>query len=159
MNGTVTTRKWPGNSWRRAGYADGFFTSIQVPHGASQTWRDPAVWIAEMLADVAIDAEVVESDFYAPAEQGIKLMTVRRFGQDIDRFFIEHFGAGGEYNYSWTRLDSPLPGPNDLNSIIGLHQELVEQVYYIPLPAPPSTPEAKVCAARCGPNYMTLARP
>ena len=79
---------------------------------------------------------MVESDYYAPSEQGIKLAPVIRFGQDIDRFFIEHFGAGGEYNYSRTRLDPPLPGPNDLNSIIGLHQELVEQVYYIPLPAP-----------------------
>ena len=79
---------------------------------------------------------MVESDYYALAEQGIKLAPVRPFGQDIDRFFIEHFGAGGEYNYSRARLDPSLPGPNDLNSIISLHQELVEQVYYIPLPAP-----------------------
>ena len=85
---------------------------------------------------MGIYAEVVESDFNAPTEWGIKLAPVIRFGQDIDRFFIEHFGAEGEYNYSRTRLDPPLPGPNDLNSIIGLHQELVEQVYYIPLPAP-----------------------
>ena len=71
-----------------------------------------------------------------PAERGIKLAPVGPFGRDIDRFFIEHFSAGGEYNYSRTRLDPPLPGPNDLNSIIGLHQELAGRVYYIPLPAP-----------------------
>ena len=119
-----------------AGYPDGFATSIQVRTNAPQTWRDLAASIGEMLAGVGIYADVVESDFNAPAEWGIKLAPVGRFGQDIDRFFIEHFGAGGEYNYSRTRLDPPLPGPNDLNSIIGLHQELVEQVYYIPLPAP-----------------------
>ena len=118
-----------------AGYPDGFLTSIQVP-GGFQTWRDLAASIGEMLADVGIYAEVVESDFNAPAEQGIKLAPVEHFGQDIDGFFIEHFAAGGEYNDSRTRLDPPLRGPNDLNSIIGLHRELVEQVYYIPLPAP-----------------------
>ena len=118
-----------------AGYADGFATSIQVPPNAPQTWRDLAAWIAEMLAYVGIYAEVVESDFNAPAEWGIKLAPVRPFGQDIDRFFIEHFGAGGEYNYSRTRLDTPLARPNNLESVIRLHQELVEQVYYIPLPA------------------------
>ena len=119
-----------------AGYPDGFATSIQVPPNAPQTWRDLAASIGDMLADVGIYADVVESDFNAPTEWGIKLVARHgRFGQDIDRFFIEHFGAGGEYNYSHTRLDTPLPGPNDLNSIIGLHQELVEQVYYIPLPA------------------------
>ena len=89
-----------------------------------------------MLADLGIYADVVESDFNAPAEWGIKLAPVRRFGRDIDRFFIEHFGAGGEYNYSRTRLDTPLVGSNGLNSIIGLYQELAGQVYYIPLPAP-----------------------
>ena len=119
-----------------AGYPDGFFTSIQVRTNAPQTWSDLAASISDMLWDVGIYAEVVENDYNAPAEWGIKLAPVIRFGQDIDRFFIEHFGAGGEYNYSRTRLDPPLPGPNDLNSIIGLHQELVEQVYYIPLPAP-----------------------
>ena len=120
-----------------AGYPEGFFTSIQVPPNPPQTWSDLAASISDMLwDDVGIYAEVVESDFNAPTEWGIKLAPVIRFGQDIDRFFIEHFGAGGEYNYSRTRLDPPLPGPNDLNSIIGLHQELVEQVYYIPLPAP-----------------------
>ena len=120
-----------------AGYPEGFFTSIQVPPNPPQTWSDLAASISDMLWDgVGIYAEVVESDFNAPTEWGIKLAPVIRFGQDIDRFFIEHFGAGGEYNYSRTRLDPPLPGPNDLNSIIGLHQELVEQVYYIPLPAP-----------------------
>ena len=113
-----------------AGYPDGFATSIQVRTNAPQTWRDLAASIGEMLADVGIYADVVESDFNAPTEWGIKLSPVGRFGQDIDRFFIEHFGSGGEYNYSHTRLDPP-----DLNSIIGLHQELVEQVYYIPLPA------------------------
>ena len=119
-----------------AGYPDGFATSIQVPDGFPQTWSDLARWIGEMLADVGIDAEVVEGDFNAPTERGIKLMNVRHFGRDIDRFFIDHFSPGGEYNYSRTRLDPPLRGPNDLNSIIRLHQELVEQVYYIPLPAP-----------------------
>ena len=119
-----------------AGYPDGFATSIQVPPNPPQTWRDLAASISEMLADVGIYAEVVESDFNAPAEWGIKLAPVIRFGQDIDRFFIEHFGAGGEYNYSRTRLEPPLARPNHLNSIISLHQELVEQVYYIPLPAP-----------------------
>jgi hypothetical protein len=89
-----------------------------------------------MLADVGIYAEVVENDYNAPAERGIKLAPVIRFGQDIDRFFVEHFGAGGEYNYSWTRLEPPLARPNHLNSIIGLHQELADWVYYIPLPAP-----------------------
>ena len=113
-----------------AGYPDGFATSIQVRTNAPQTWRDLAASIGDMLADVGIYADVVESDFNAPTEWGIKLSPVGRFGQDIDRFFIEHFGAGGEYNYSHTRLDPP-----DLNSIIDLHQELVEQVYYIPLPA------------------------
>ena len=119
-----------------AGYPNGFATSIQVPRNTPQTWSDLAGWIAEMLAGVGIYAEVVESDFNAPAERGIKLAPVRRFGQDIDRFFIEHFAAGGESNYSRTRLDTSLVGPNDLDSIIGLHQELAGQVYYIPLPAP-----------------------
>ncbi len=119
-----------------ADYPDGFVTSIQIRTNAPQTLRDRAASISDMLADVGIYADVVESDFNAPAEWGIKLAPVIRFGQDIDRFFIEHFAAGGEYNYSRTRLDPPLAGPNDLNSIIGLHQELVEQVYYIPLPAP-----------------------
>ena len=119
-----------------AGYPDGFFTSIQVPPNPPQTWSDLAASIAEMLAGVGIYAEVVESDFNAPAERGIKLAPVGRFGRDIDRFFIGHFSAGGEYNYSRTRLDPPLPGPNHLNSIIGLHQELAGRVYYIPLPAP-----------------------
>ena len=119
-----------------AGYPDGFATSIQVGANAPQTWSDVAASVGEMLADLGIYADVVESDFNAPAEWGIKLAPVRRFGRDIDRFFIEHFGAGGEYNYSRTRLDTPLVGPNDLNSIIGLYQELAGQVYYIPLPAP-----------------------
>ena len=119
-----------------AGYADGFATSIQIPAGFSQTWSDLAASIGEMLADVGIYAEVVENDYNAPAERGIKLAPVIRFGQDIDRFFVEHFGAGGEYNYSWTRLEPPLARPNHLNSIIGLHQELADWVYYIPLPAP-----------------------
>ena len=123
-----------------AGYPDGFATSIQVRTNAPQTWRDLAASIGEMLADVGIYADVVESDFNAPTEWGIKLSPVGRFGQDIDRFFIEHFGAGGEYNYSHTRLDPP-----DLNSIIDLHQELVEQVYYIPLPALVYRPKRK-CA-------------
>ena len=119
-----------------AGYPDGFATSIQVGANAPQTWSDVAASVGEMLADLGIYADVVESDFNAPAEWGIKLAPVRRFGRDIDRFFIEHFGAGGEYNYSRTRLDTPLVGPNGLNSIIGLYQELAGQVYYIPLPAP-----------------------
>ena len=119
-----------------AGYPDGFFTSIQVPPNPPQTWRDLAASISDMLWDVGIYAEVVESDFNAPAERGIKLAPVGRFGRDIDRFFIGHFSAGGEYNYSRTRLDPPLVGPNHLNSIIGLHQELAGRVYYIPLPAP-----------------------
>ena len=85
---------------------------------------------------MGIYAEVVENDYNAPAERGIKLAPVIRFGQDIDRFVVEHFGAGGEYNYSRTRLDPPLPGPNDLNRIIGFHEELVGQVYYVPLLAP-----------------------
>ena len=119
-----------------AGYPDGFFTSIQVPPNRPQTWRDLAASIGEMLAGVGIYAEVVESDFNAPAEWGIKLAPVIRFGQDIDRFLIEHFAAGGEYNHSRTRLDTPVVGPNNLESVVRLHQELVEQVYYIPLPAP-----------------------
>ena len=141
-----------------AGYPDGFFTSIQVPPNPPQTWSDLAASISDMLWDVGIYAEVVESDFNAPAEWGIKLAPVIRFGQDIDRFFIEHFSAGGEYNYSRTRLDPPLPGPNHLNSIIGLHQELVGG-YTISRCRRRSTPEAKVCADRSGPIYMTSARP
>ena len=79
----------------------------------------------------------MESDYYAPAEQGIKLAPVIRFGQDLDRFFVEHFGAGGEYNYSRTRLDPPLARPKRSEQY---HQSPSGtgglQVYYIPLPAP-----------------------
>ena len=119
-----------------AGYAEGFATSVQVRANTPETWGDLAASIGEMLADVGIYADVVVTELNAPAERGIKLAPVRRFGQGIDRFFIEHFGAGGEHNYSPTRLDPPSSGPNDLNRIIGFHEELVGQVYYVPLPAP-----------------------
>ena len=61
-----------------AGYAEGFATSVQVRANAPQTWSDVAASVGDMLADVGIYADVVESDFNAPAEQGISNCSVLR---------------------------------------------------------------------------------
>ena len=89
-----------------------------------------------MLADVGIDAEVVDSDLHAPAERGIKLMTVMTPHGDVEAFLREHFSVDGQYNYSRTRWGHPLLDYSNPDSVLPYLRELTAEVFYIPLPAP-----------------------
>ena len=122
-----------------AGYPDGFDTVMQIPKGVPQYWRSVAEVVIEMLSDVGIRVavEITPGELhFAPADRGIKLMRVEAFDGDAEAFLYHHFAAGGSYNYSRTDIAVPPLDPHLLDSIIPVQEQLAEEVFYIPLPAP-----------------------
>ena len=123
-----------------AGYPDGFDTVMRIPEDFPSYWDSVAVVVSEMLkrVDISVALERVPSSEHrtAPADRGIKLMEVLPFDGNAEAFLIEHFTAGGTFNYSRTDIVIPDLDPDRPDSIIPVQQYLAEEVFYIPLPAP-----------------------
>ena len=122
------------------GYPDGFDTVMRIPENASPYWLSMAEVVSKMLNEVGISAtlEGVPSaeHRFTPADRGIKFAQVQDFDGDARAFLREHFAAGRNYNYSRTDVAVPELDPDRPDSIVPTQLLLLEEMFYIPMPAP-----------------------
>ena len=123
-----------------AGYPDGFNTVLHIPSVSIEYWGQFARAVSESLDQVGIRI-IVQAGSYSdhlltPADRGIKLEWASAPARDIERFFSDHLVEGGRYNHSRTAIEPPNFDHDGPNSILSVHRLLMEEVLYIPLPAP-----------------------